>query len=84
MWQRYTDGNTYTNNLNTGGGALDVRLAARSLRSRFVNLASPGSGGNFALRRTGSPAIGAGASTNAPKVDITVHREGEFTLHRRL
>ena len=61
---------TYTNNLNFGGGAVDVS-ASNTITTNpdFVNLASPASGGNFELG-AGSPAIGAGTSTNAPKVDI--------------
>jgi len=77
----YSNANTWTNNnlygvttvnMNACGISGGTVTNAVTGNPNFVTLASPGSGGNFALQ-SGSPDLGAGTSTNSPAVDINAN-----------
>ncbi len=65
---------TFTNNLNYGGGRINLGSGGTAVNTvsanpDLVDIASPASGGNFQLE-SGSPAIGAGIHSYAPTYDL--------------
>lgn len=70
-------GNTITNNLfynnyanvNIPSGGTDTSINMVQSNPTLISIASPSSGGNFRFQ-AGSPAIGAGTTTNAPTLDV--------------
>lgn len=76
--------NTYSNNItysNTSGNLMEGGTLVNNLTSNpeLVDVASPASGGDFAVQ-PGSPAIGAGTTSDASPTDILSESRGSVTI----